>query len=85
MIILLIGRVVNLALPLTLGELVKILEGRSDRSPWPFLFGYVGLRFLQGSGGLAAIRDVSVIGARTINPKPNFLCVGSMGACNAVL
>ena len=59
MIILLIGRVVNLALPLTLGELVKILEGRSDRSPWPFLFGYVGLRFLQGSGGLAAIRDVS--------------------------
>ncbi|KAF5326125.1 hypothetical protein D9611_000133 [Ephemerocybe angulata] len=55
--ILLVGRVVNLALPLTLGELVKILEGSSGRSPWPYLFGYVGLRFLQGSGGLAAIRD----------------------------
>ncbi|KAJ2913474.1 hypothetical protein MD484_g6942, partial [Candolleomyces efflorescens] len=56
-LILVVGRVVNLALPLTLGKLISILEGRSPESPWPYLFGYVALRFLQGSGGLAAIRD----------------------------
>ncbi|KAF9007997.1 hypothetical protein BDQ17DRAFT_1455635 [Cyathus striatus] len=56
-VVLLLGRVVNLAMPFTLGELVSILEGSSNRSPWIFLFGYVGLRFLQGSGGLSAIRD----------------------------
>ncbi|KAK0195216.1 mitochondrial half-size ABC transporter [Armillaria mellea] len=56
--ILLVGRVVNVAMPFALGELVSILEDRSsDRSPWPVLFLYVALRFLQGSGGLAAIRD----------------------------
>lgn len=54
------GRVVNFAMPFTLGQFVSILEGQSDQSPWPFLFGYVGLRFLQGSGGLSALRDVSV-------------------------
>lgn len=56
--ILVVGRVVNVAMPFALGELVSILEDRSsDRSPWPVLFLYVALRFLQGSGGLAAIRD----------------------------
>lgn len=57
-IILLFGRVINLAIPLTLGELIRVFDGRSELSPWPLLFGYVALRFLQGSGGLAAIRDV---------------------------
>lgn len=47
-------------MPLALGELIRVLDQGSDRSPWPLLFGYVGLRFLQGSGGLAAIRDVSL-------------------------
>ncbi|GLB37259.1 putative ABC transporter [Lyophyllum shimeji] len=56
-IILLLGRVINLAMPLALGELVRTLESPSGQSPWPYLFAYVGLRFLQGSGGLAAIRD----------------------------
>ncbi|KAH9168239.1 hypothetical protein EDB89DRAFT_1992643 [Lactarius sanguifluus] len=28
-----------------------------NRSPWPYLFGYVFLRFLQSSGGLPALRD----------------------------
>lgn len=56
-IILLFGRVINLAIPLTLGELIRVFDGRSELSPWPLLFGYVALRFLQGSGGLAAIRD----------------------------
>lgn len=45
-------------MPLTLGKLIDVLEGGSDGSPLPYLFGYVGLRFLQGSGGLSAIRDV---------------------------
>ncbi|KAF8894942.1 hypothetical protein CPB84DRAFT_1816097 [Gymnopilus junonius] len=55
--ILLIGRIINLAMPLTLGKLISILEGQSSQSPWPYIFGYTGLRFLQGSGGLPAIRD----------------------------
>lgn len=59
-VILILGRVINLAMPLTLGTLVSILEGHSSQSPWPFLFGYVALRFLQGNGGLSALRDVSV-------------------------
>lgn len=58
-IILLLGRVVNLAIPLALGELIRVFDGHSQRSPWPLLFGYVAFRCLQGSGGLAALRDVS--------------------------
>ena len=47
-------------MPLTLGQLVRVFEGRAPghTSPWPWLFTYVGLRYLQGSGGLSAIRDV---------------------------
>ncbi|PPQ89526.1 hypothetical protein CVT25_012198 [Psilocybe cyanescens] len=56
-IILLLGRVINLAMPITLSKLIEVLEGRSNQSPWLYLLGYVGLRFLQGSGGLSAIRD----------------------------
>ncbi|KAF8891689.1 hypothetical protein BD779DRAFT_1512462 [Infundibulicybe gibba] len=56
-IILLFGRVINIALPFVLAGLLRAFESTSENSPWPFLFGYVALRFLQGSGGLAAIRD----------------------------
>ncbi|KAF9047308.1 hypothetical protein BJ165DRAFT_1085878 [Panaeolus papilionaceus] len=56
-VILLLVRVVNAAMPLALKGLVSALEGRKSESPWPYLFLYVGLRFLQGSGGLSAIRD----------------------------
>ncbi|KAJ6593694.1 hypothetical protein B0H19DRAFT_31568 [Mycena capillaripes] len=56
-ILILVGRVVNFGMPFALGEVVGILEGGSDRSVWPVLFLYVMLRFLQGSGGLAALRD----------------------------
>jgi ATP-binding cassette subfamily B (MDR/TAP) protein 6 len=56
-VILLLGRVVNFCMPLTLGQLVRVLEGHAGGSPWPWLFAYVGLRYLQGSGGLSAIRD----------------------------
>ncbi|KAK2467807.1 hypothetical protein APHAL10511_000102 [Amanita phalloides] len=55
--ILTLGRVVNLAMPLTIGQLVRVFEGRVPGSPWPWLFTYVALRYLQGSGGLSAIRD----------------------------
>ena len=53
-------------MPLTLGNLVSVLEKRAKAkagailpSPWPSLFLYVALRFLQGPGGLPALRDVS--------------------------
>lgn len=66
-LVLIVGRLVMVALPLTLGALLDLFETQywSDpppphpRSFWPLLLGYVGLRFLQGSGGLAALRDVS--------------------------
>ncbi|KAG6832499.1 hypothetical protein H0H87_001424 [Tephrocybe sp. NHM501043] len=44
-------------MPLALGQVVRLLDKPTGQSPWPFLFAYVGLRFLQGSGGLAAVRD----------------------------
>ncbi|KAF9529277.1 hypothetical protein CPB83DRAFT_852990 [Crepidotus variabilis] len=56
-LILVVGRLVNLLLPFTLGRLLGIMEGTVEGSPWPVLFAYVGLKFMQGSGGLSAIRD----------------------------
>ncbi|KAK7057401.1 ABC transporter protein [Favolaschia claudopus] len=56
-LLILLGRVVNAGMPFALGEIVRIFEGNSQRSVWPVLFLYVALRFLQGSGGLAALRD----------------------------
>ncbi len=58
MIILLIGRGVNLLLPFTLRELVNDLD-KGVGFPMVLIFVYAGLRFLQGSGGLNALRDVS--------------------------
>ncbi|TFK75330.1 hypothetical protein BDN72DRAFT_954958 [Pluteus cervinus] len=55
--ILIIARVVNFATPFVFGELIRALEGNSDRSLWLVLFAYVGLRGLQGSGGLSAVRE----------------------------
>ncbi|OCH90247.1 hypothetical protein OBBRIDRAFT_793486 [Obba rivulosa] len=56
-ILVLIGRVVNLLTPYMFAEVVRRLTQDSSQSPWPYLFAYVGLRFLQGSGGLSALRD----------------------------
>ncbi|KAJ7502784.1 hypothetical protein B0H11DRAFT_1986327 [Mycena galericulata] len=56
-VLILVGRAVNASLPFALGEIIRIFEGGSDRSLWPVLLTYVMLRFLQGSGGLAALRD----------------------------
>ncbi|KAI0093127.1 hypothetical protein BDY19DRAFT_922216 [Irpex rosettiformis] len=52
-----IGRFVNFLVPLAFAQVVRIFEQGSKVSPWPYLFAYVGLRFLQSSGGLAALRD----------------------------
>ncbi|EPQ57486.1 hypothetical protein GLOTRDRAFT_120643 [Gloeophyllum trabeum ATCC 11539] len=57
LLLIIVGRFVNAALPLILGSLLHVFESGKG-SPWPYLFAYVGLRFLQGSGGLAALRDV---------------------------
>lgn len=65
---LLLGRVVNAAVPLVLGQLVDIFEKQFGSEPppvvqsfWPYLLLYIALRFLQGSGGLAALRDVRML------------------------
>ncbi|GJJ06282.1 hypothetical protein Clacol_000473 [Clathrus columnatus] len=59
-----IGRIVNLLLPITLGEVVSALEQHSSPTSgplsstlWPALIVYVVLRFLQSPGGLPALRD----------------------------
>ncbi|KAG2741443.1 P-loop containing nucleoside triphosphate hydrolase protein [Suillus brevipes Sb2] len=63
-LILVLGRVVNAFLPLTLGALITTFDTPGvapfpafSSSPWPYLITYVLLRFLASSGGLAAIRD----------------------------
>lgn len=48
--LLFVVRAVNLMVPITLGEATEDLAKR--RSPWLHLGVYVGLRFLQGSGGI---------------------------------
>jgi hypothetical protein len=58
-IIVILGRFVNVALPFILANLIFVFEEGITSPPWLYLFGYVGLRFLQGSGGLGALLDVS--------------------------
>ncbi|KAH9987023.1 hypothetical protein BJV74DRAFT_951775 [Russula compacta] len=55
--ILILGRFVNLAVPFLLADLVDVFEEGVNSIPWVYLVGYVGLRFLQSSGGLPALRD----------------------------
>ncbi|KAG8933356.1 hypothetical protein FRC01_009681 [Tulasnella sp. 417] len=57
MIILLISAGINLLLPLSLRQLVQELE-HGDGFPLLWVLVYGGLRFVQGSGGLRALRDV---------------------------
>ncbi|KAL0580337.1 ATP-binding cassette-type vacuolar membrane transporter Hmt1 [Marasmius crinis-equi] len=52
-----IGRVVNVAQPIAFGELVRIFDHKSSLPLWGVLGFFVAVRFLQGSGGLAALRD----------------------------
>lgn len=55
-----VGRVVNFLVPLVFAQLVRVFEEGTKVSPWPYLGAYVALRFLQATGGLPALRDVSV-------------------------
>jgi hypothetical protein len=57
-----VGRAINVAVPFKLGQVVDVLakDGASSQV-WSPLLWYAGLRFLQGSGGLAALRDVSFL------------------------
>jgi ABC-type transport system involved in Fe-S cluster assembly fused permease/ATPase subunit len=52
-----VGRAVNVALPFTLAKLIESLSDPTG-TPWVYLLAYVGLRYLQSSGGLAAVRDL---------------------------
>ena len=70
MLILILGRVLNVAVPLVLTQLIFIFEQGVTSPPWLYLFGYVGLHFLQGSGGLEALNDVS----RACSVFPTSLC-----------
>ena len=60
-LVLLVARLVNALVPFVLGGIVHVFEEGSSTSPWPYLFLYVALRFLQGSGGLAALIDVRAV------------------------
>ena len=57
-LILILGRFVNVAVPFILANLIFVLERGVTGPPWLYLFGYAGLHFLQGSGGLSALVDV---------------------------
>ncbi|KAF8750647.1 ABC transporter transmembrane region [Rhizoctonia solani] len=53
------GRVINAAIPFKLSEVVEALTHKGGRhTVWSPLLWYVGLRFLAGSGGLGALRDL---------------------------
>ncbi|CAE6489325.1 unnamed protein product [Rhizoctonia solani] len=53
------GRVINAAIPFKLGEVVDALTHKGARhTVWSPLLWYVGLRFLAGTGGLGALRDL---------------------------
>lgn len=57
-LILVVGRFVTVAVPFLFADLVYVFEQGVTSPPWLLLFAYVGLRFLQSSGGLPAVRDV---------------------------
>ena len=67
-----VGRVVNVLVPLIFAQLVRIFEEGSNVSPWPYLGAYVGLRFLQATGGLAALRDVSGVVTSELRLRANW-------------
>ncbi|KAG8709981.1 hypothetical protein FRC09_000368 [Ceratobasidium sp. 395] len=59
LLIVALGRAVNVATPYKLTEIVDVFANDLGRDRiWSPLFWYVGLRFLQSSGGLAALRDI---------------------------
>jgi hypothetical protein len=75
-LVLIVGRFVNVAVPFLFADLVFAFEQGITGPPWLLLFGYVGLRFLQSSGGLPALRDVRrtsfVFSSRHVHSIPFF-------------
>ncbi|EED77217.1 predicted protein [Postia placenta Mad-698-R] len=59
--VVLVGRIVNILVPWVFAELVHMFEEGAYSSLWIYLFAYVGLRFLQASGGLPALRETGEI------------------------
>ncbi|TIA73837.1 hypothetical protein E3P91_01325, partial [Wallemia ichthyophaga] len=53
LVLLLVGRYINLLVPIQLGKVVEDLSSYS--SPWKHLIIYIALRFFQGSGGLLQV------------------------------
>ena len=83
-LIVVIGRGVNLAVPWSLSQIIRIFEeGGPKSAAWPYLFAYVGLRFLQAAGGLPALRDVSVVILWFLTYSR--FAKGSLGPCHAIL
>ncbi|KEP47157.1 vacuolar ABC heavy metal transporter (HMT1) [Rhizoctonia solani 123E] len=59
LIIVAAGRVINAAIPFKLSEVIEALTHKGARhAVWSPLMWYVGLRFLAGTGGLGALRDL---------------------------
>ncbi|KAG8744457.1 hypothetical protein FRC10_010127 [Ceratobasidium sp. 414] len=59
LLIVTLGRVVNAVTPFKLSQVVDVFARDEPREKiWSPLLWYVGLRFLQSSGGLAALRDI---------------------------
>ncbi|KAH9945694.1 hypothetical protein B0H21DRAFT_892116 [Amylocystis lapponica] len=54
-----VGRLVNVLTPYVFAQLVRMFEAGVTTSLWFYLFAYVGLRFLQGSGGINALREIA--------------------------
>ena len=79
-----VGRVVNFLVPLVFAQLVRIFEEGSQVSPWPYLGAYVGLRFLQASGGLPALRDVSAPSHGSSLMLTGLPLVDLMDPCDAI-
>lgn len=59
MLVLILGRFVNVAVPFLFANLVFIFGEGATSPPWLYLSGYAGLRFLQSGGGLPALVEVS--------------------------
>ena len=79
------GRVVMVFTPLALAKVVEIFEDGTKTSPWPYLLAYVALRFLQGTGGIAALRDVSNYPSAFVLKLLICRSLASLDPCHAVL
>jgi hypothetical protein len=85
-LVIIVGRFVNAEVPLLFADLVFVFEQGITSPPWLFLFGYVGLRFLQSSGGLSALRDVGhtlfVLSSRRVHLNISLLRFSGPLCCN---